>query len=124
MKRAVRIAVTSAIAVASFILGVASAEWLKSSWYPGSYHESRARGDTIVLTLNKFRSENGRFPRSMAELFPTGVPKLVEPNTGNATWKYVPSDDGHGFALTFGANAFYYPCASYHSDTREWSIDE
>jgi hypothetical protein len=70
-----------------------------------SFGDLRRDGDRAVAAVERFRSENGRYPESLAEA------GAELPPTRYGPWRYTP--DGGGFCLAVGDYArdgfvFYY----------------
>jgi len=83
--------------------------------------ESVAIGDSVVLQLDRYRTDHGDFPRRLDELVPRYVGTLPDTATG-VRWEY--ESDGRSFNLGFSVGEDHYPNGCILSDSRRWFIDD
>jgi hypothetical protein len=92
---------------------VAAVLWLGSA---PSFGSLRRDGDRMVTAIERFRTENGHYPKSLGD---AGV---VPPWNRYGPWRYE-SDDGRYFTLSigdYGKDGFVY---WYFSGRGDWYAD-
>lgn len=87
-------------------------------WTAPSMRELSAQGDGFVESIERFRSEHGRYPDSPV------AAGFALPETRYGPWRYRASTDRSSFELSVGDYASLDPFTFYWmSETGEWSLD-
>jgi hypothetical protein len=132
MTRIVRIFLAVSV-VSLVLLGFAigrmldDANDLSANWnrFHAAINASKVRGDMIVEQLERFHTEEGRYPESLDDLVPEYLTEIPHPTDGEGFF-YEPRDNG--FRLKFGywfvKDIDLYPRCCFSSSEKKWLIDE
>ena len=102
-------------------------------WSDRAVRESQKRGNAIVIALEQFKSDQGEYPQSLAELIPDYLVEIEQPIAGTQPWQYKRNTDGTGtgFSLAFGDGSDFEPVSWYNPGAPratkgvlpDWSLD-
>jgi hypothetical protein len=83
-----------------------------------TYEQLKAEGNQILARLDKYHSQNGRYPLSASDA------QIELPWTRYGRWKYVSSDNGQSCQLSLGEYDGWDPFTLFwQSKDRDWYID-
>jgi len=85
--------------------------------------ETTARGDSIVASLERYKTDHARYPMALADLTPRYLSSIEVPLIGERKWTYTVDDHGEAFVLMVnGKNDSDLSCW-YRSLDKAWSMD-
>jgi hypothetical protein len=65
--------------------------------------ETRRRGDLVVVALEQFQQDHGRYPASLDELRPQYLREILPPTWGLKTWLYETTANNYKFGVNESA---------------------
>jgi hypothetical protein len=79
----------------------------------------KRNGDTIAGALNKYHSDQGRYPEKLDDLVPTYLAELKEPGTMWG-WLYIADKDTFTLGYVFYIDKMGYTICKYSAAIPEW----
>ena len=90
---------------------------------PIKVRKGQETGDIIVLALEAYKNDHGRYPERLAELAPDHLAVIPQPKLGLRDWEYKYFAQTGQFQLSSAFNDEGYPSIYYVPDSSGWRFD-
>ena len=91
------------------------------SWNDRDLKISQNRGDIIILALEKYHSDNLKYPNLLSDLIPNYIKKITQPIVGSKEWIY--KKETIGFYLGVENLSGIGPVSFRTHEDNEWFTD-
>lgn len=90
------------------------------NWSEEKIRETQARGDLIIGALEKYRSDTGKYPKTLEQLAPNYLVEIEPPTAGKMEWQYL--SGGKNFSLYFAKGSASEPEYVRTNTSGKWSL--
>ncbi len=88
---------------------------------PMGLRTTRARGDSIVAAVERWRARTGSYPVNLGLLVPGDLPAILPPAVGDGTWQYT-THPSKGYTLKFWVGPDY-ECEWRDRGGKDWMVN-
>jgi hypothetical protein len=82
---------------------------------------SQRRGDAVVIALNAYKRDLGRYPDKLDSLVPKYIGIIRPPTVGNKQWDYDAYNDGQSFELSITYGNYSVPRWHFSNYSTRWT---
>ena len=119
MKKIIITVFSTLLGVAMFFLYLPACEFIDFySWTQSKVNRSVVEGDKIVITIERFKNDQGKFPDKLELLVPQYLSSLPKPYVPPYKWEYKIKDGEYTLSVNIG-----YPYCTYYSKSSKWYSD-
>ncbi len=102
-------------------------DFVESPLRKSHFQQTEMEAKKIVAAIERYHSENTKYPEKLEDLVPAYLQELVKPKWGDSGWMYIGSETGFylevGNISGIGSREYPYPSLSY-STSRGWYLND
>lgn len=93
-----------------------------SNWNKRNVDATIVNGNKVVLAIEKYKQQNGKYPKKLIELTPSYIAELPLPLVGTKIWECVLEGDGFYLGVN-DKNTELDPVLYITNNSQDWRMD-